>query len=176
MPKKKRLPPSLEPPGEDVPQSAREWWFAGHPGRAWRQREWARSIAEGDPRAPLARKVEAEVEEIFHLYRIGAADRANARVERLEAVRGQALALELLAKLDPIYRGYESRRDRIERQEVRDLAAGHWRKFPDDPVAAVVRDNEGIQPFTHRYTERTLRDWIKDLKPGGTRRGRPRKR
>jgi hypothetical protein len=70
--------------------------------------------------------------------------------------------------------GHRNREDRRDKAEIRDLAKGHWRKHPGDTVAAVLKI-PGIAPWTRHYNRRTVRGWIKDLKPGGTSPGRPKK-
>lgn len=165
----------LEPPPKNEPEIFRAVWDASGPGRAWHWDQWAKSIKANDPRYRLAQSVRERVAEITRCYRKGADSYANMLVERLDAARGQAAFVAANAKLRKIHEGYRNRRDAKDRSEVRDLATAHWRKFSDDPVAAVIRSS-AIAPFARYYSDRTVRDWIKDLKPGGTRAGRPKKK
>jgi hypothetical protein len=70
--------------------------------------------------------------------------------------------------------GAKQRGDVKDKKEARDYARAHWKKFPDDSLTAVAElpQIRMIGP----YAKRTLQSWIRDLKPGGTRPGRPRKR
>lgn len=67
-----------------------------------------------------------------------------------------------------------SEQDKRDQREILDLAKAYWAKFPDTSVTAVIRES-GIAKVA-RINPRTVGGWIKHLKPGGTRPGRPKKR
>ena len=56
-----------------------------------------------------------------------------------------------------VHEGPKNRQDAIDKAEVRDLAGGHWAKYPNDTVAAALEEREHCSVFRAVQPEDTSR-------------------
>ena len=152
--------------------------------RAWEREEQARR----DKLTPEEREEENRILELGYAAWRDHGDEylvyeLPEEMQRIYSLEGDVDTLAgMLADQEPaaligeeVATAHKSRQDHKDKKEIRGYAVAHWQKFPTDSIADVLRIPP-VAPFTRYYNKQTLHRWFKDLKPGGTRRGRPKKK
>jgi hypothetical protein len=146
-------------------------WSIGAEGAAWVEWLWLMRNIRHWRRTPFAKKyIDALAHELRdQAARLAVGDFAgfNLNLPRQLLIIEQLRASQLATFVGKVRGGPKQRQDAKDKAEIRNLAAAYWREHRDAEVADVVKI-PSIAPFTRYYRLRTVKDWIRDLKPGAS--------